>query len=239
MTYELELAAEAKEGPLMANDSKSNTKQEIISAAWGQFQRNGYNATTYATIADQLGIGRSLVQYHFPKKEELPISLISWVIEQSREALGVTDEEMRGDYVAFYRVGLCAFTYLLDEGFSLFLSEMLENRVITDALVEMNAKWAISHKNLEWNLSNDEIERSVIMAMGGFYDYLYHCLKTEKKFDVRSCLAMAVCASANSCDPGRSYTLEDFALTEAQSKQMKAVISVVSSRFKEETTNTN
>ena len=68
----------------------NQTKTEIIHAAWRQFRTSGYHATTYASIAKACGIGRSLVQYHFPRKEELPISLVSWALEQSGHCLGAS-----------------------------------------------------------------------------------------------------------------------------------------------------
>jgi AcrR family transcriptional regulator len=47
------------------------TRAAILEAAAGSFRQNGFEATTLAGIADQLGITRSAVLHHFRSKDSL------------------------------------------------------------------------------------------------------------------------------------------------------------------------
>ena len=218
------------EEPMPAT-TPSQTKIEITHAAWRQFRTSGYHATTYASVAKDRGIGRSLVQYHFPRKEELPISLVSWALEQSEHCLGANVENAIDDHVAFYKIGVCTFTFLLDGGFSRFLREMLESRAITEALLAMNIEWALAHTDSEFTAGKEEVVRTVITNMGGFYDYLYHCLSAGKKFNVADCLATSVYASATALAEGQHYSPADFHVDEKLAGEIRTAANAMSERF--------
>lgn len=209
----------------------NQTKTEIAYSAWQQFRSLGYHTTTYASIAKDCSIGRSLVQYHFPRKEELAISLVSWALEQSGQCLGTTVENAVDDHVAFFKIGVCTFTFLLDRGFSRFLLEILESRAITEALLAMNVEWSLARTGPGFAADREKLVRAVVTNMGGFYDYLYHCLSVGKAFDVADCLATSVYASATALAEHHHYSPADFRMDEELASEIYTAVDAISDRF--------
>ncbi len=86
-------------------------------------QRRGYHAFSYADIAEQVGIRKASIHYHFPGKNDLARSVITRYREMARMGLAtvqasIADPAQRlGAYVAYFgeevegvpRICLCAF----------------------------------------------------------------------------------------------------------------------------------
>lgn len=64
-----------------------DTRARLLSAAATSFLQHGYEATTLEQIADQLGITRPAVLYHFKTKEALLSAITEPVIETIRETV--------------------------------------------------------------------------------------------------------------------------------------------------------
>lgn len=60
----------------MKNDSTPASVTSIISAAKSVFSRNGYHRSTIAVIAEEAGVSRGLLHYHFKNKDEILVSVI-------------------------------------------------------------------------------------------------------------------------------------------------------------------
>ena len=133
--------------------------------------------------------------------------------------------------MAFYKIGVCTFTFLLDRGFSRFLQEMLESRAITEALLAMNIEWSLARTGPGFAAGKEEVVRTVITNMGGFYDYLYHCLSEGKEFNVADCLATSVYASAAALAEGHHYSPADFHVDEKLAGEIRAAVDAISEKF--------
>lgn len=59
-----------------------NTRDTIVNVANELFHRQGYNMTSIADIADQIGITKGNLQYHFRSKEDLLVTVIELRMEQ-------------------------------------------------------------------------------------------------------------------------------------------------------------
>ena len=187
------------------------TRQRIEHEAWKQFRDVGYDATTYASIARACGVGRSLVQYHFPRKEDLPTSLLAWVLEESQHVLGIDETQLMGNHVEFYKVGCCAFGFLLGNwGFQDFMMEILASRNVTETLNEYFVQWNIERISKTTSITDKDIDRTIVMSMGAFYDYIFHCLMTGREFDVFGSLANLTYMSAVALEGTGSYQASDF-----------------------------
>lgn len=57
--------------------TESGTKQRIMDLAQDVLRQKGYNGFSYADISAPLGVKNAAIHYHFPKKEDLGVSLIS------------------------------------------------------------------------------------------------------------------------------------------------------------------
>lgn len=169
----------------MARPRNEELKEKIERQAWGLFRAQGYDATSYAAIAQACGISRNLVQYHVPKKESLAISLMESILRASHRALGKSEADLRGDFAAIYETGTCYFAFLLQsEGYRTFLLDIIRGRDLTESILAFNADWAL--ERVDGPSSDDDLQRvmrSVVVHMGGFYELLYHCLKNDKPFD--------------------------------------------------------
>ena len=61
----------AKALPASRREQREQTRQRILDAAVERFARSGFDAASLADIAQQAGVTKALVQYHFSTKEQL------------------------------------------------------------------------------------------------------------------------------------------------------------------------
>jgi TetR/AcrR family transcriptional regulator, transcriptional repressor for nem operon len=55
---------------------KEDTAQQILDVAQHLLQLRGYNAFSYADIAETVGIRKASIHYHFPSKHDLAVALV-------------------------------------------------------------------------------------------------------------------------------------------------------------------
>ncbi|NEP15152.1 MAG: TetR/AcrR family transcriptional regulator [Symploca sp. SIO2C1] len=72
---------------------QSDTAQKILSVAQRLVQERGYNAFSYGDIAEELGIRRAAIHYHFPCKNDLGRGLVVRYREACRQLLQQIDLE--------------------------------------------------------------------------------------------------------------------------------------------------
>lgn len=61
----------AKALPASRREQREQTRQRILDAAVERFARSGFDAASLSDIAQQAGVTKALVQYHFATKEQL------------------------------------------------------------------------------------------------------------------------------------------------------------------------
>src|SRR5688572_22857459 len=103
-------------------NTQRNTEQEIIDTATFLMQHRGYHAFSYADIAEQVGIRKASIHYHFPGKNDLARSVVARYRAAGRAFIEQLHRENRDpaqqleQYIAFYyqelqgqpRMCLCA-----------------------------------------------------------------------------------------------------------------------------------
>ena len=178
----------------MARPTNDELKAKIMAEAWRQFRDQGYTATSYATVAEACGISRNLAQYHFPKKDRLAIAFMEDLLVRCQQALGYSDDQVSGDYQRIYELGCCFFAHLLEQGYDRFLLDVIESREMTESVIAFNGAWALQRTG-ETSVSDEVQQRAmrvVVIHMGGFYEWLYHCLRNGLPFDVPQELALVM-----------------------------------------------
>jgi AcrR family transcriptional regulator len=74
-------------------DAKSDTRQRILDVALDLFTEQGYDGTSLREIAEQLGVTKAALYYHFESKEDILMALHMRIHDFGREALMLIGEE--------------------------------------------------------------------------------------------------------------------------------------------------
>jgi AcrR family transcriptional regulator len=109
---------EAPVVPRTAPPAASNdTRQRILDVALDLFTEQGYDGTSLRQIAEQLGVTKAALYYHFESKEDILMALHMRIHEFGRDALMLIGEQP---------VSLALWEQLLDQ----VVGEMLAQRKI-------------------------------------------------------------------------------------------------------------
>ena len=73
-------------------DPKSDTRQRILDVALDLFTEQGYDGTSLREIAEQLGVTKAALYYHFESKEDILMALHMRLHDFGREALMLIGE---------------------------------------------------------------------------------------------------------------------------------------------------
>jgi AcrR family transcriptional regulator len=68
-------------------DAKSDTRQRILDVALDLFTEQGYDGTSLREIAEQLGVTKAALYYHFESKEDILLALHMRMHEFGKDAL--------------------------------------------------------------------------------------------------------------------------------------------------------
>jgi AcrR family transcriptional regulator len=104
----------AELGPLHADTRrrrKAERPKEIVEAAFEEFSRNGYAATTLEQIAERAGVTKGTIYVYFENKEQLFISMVreltkatlDTVIDMFERHQGSTAELLRDQFSFIYQ----------------------------------------------------------------------------------------------------------------------------------------
>ncbi|MDP8245805.1 MAG: TetR family transcriptional regulator [Candidatus Hinthialibacter antarcticus] len=68
-------------------EEAQETRKKILRAALDVFSKKGYSKSTFVDIADQIGLTKGAVYWHFKSKEELLIELIYIMLSKEEEQI--------------------------------------------------------------------------------------------------------------------------------------------------------
>ena len=126
----------------------SGTHERILDVMQLLIQTRGYSAISYQSIADELGIRKASVHYHFATKEVLGIA----VVERYREQINEMLESMADENDAWVRLDgyLVPFLTFGESGDRICLCGALagESLALPDAQRELVAEFFDEHQ--EW-----------------------------------------------------------------------------------------
>lgn len=75
------------------NEPRQDNRERILDAANRLFYIKGYNQTSFADVADEVGISKGNLHYHFRSKDDLLEAIISLRINAIEKNLSQWDEE--------------------------------------------------------------------------------------------------------------------------------------------------
>jgi AcrR family transcriptional regulator len=79
--------------PLAGTTAPNDTRQRILDVALDLFTEQGYDGTSLREIAEQLGVTKAALYYHFESKEDILMALHMRIHDFGREALMLIGEE--------------------------------------------------------------------------------------------------------------------------------------------------
>jgi len=83
----------------------NSTKEKILDIAENLIRTQGYNAFSYADIADVLRIKKATIHYYFPSKSDLGEAVIEQVLGRYTDLFGQwTDFDCKTQYVNFINI---------------------------------------------------------------------------------------------------------------------------------------
>lgn len=75
------------------NDSKAGNRERIIETANRLFYTKGYNQTSVADVADELGLSKGNLHYHFRSKDDLLEAVVEYRLQAIKQNLARWDSE--------------------------------------------------------------------------------------------------------------------------------------------------
>lgn len=67
--------------------ARQSRRQEIVDAALTHFVQHGYEGTSVGAIADEVGVTKAAVSYHFPSKDDLLAAVAGPLLEELDQLL--------------------------------------------------------------------------------------------------------------------------------------------------------
>lgn len=149
----------------------------IESAAFRLFRETGYKLTSYTMIAEEAGVGRPLVQYYFPKKDDLAISFILRTMDSIRDLMHSAGKPSHLSQGSVAQLGQVYYTFLLSsEEMRRLALDLLTSRQVTSRVIEANATYTIPLLG-DGGDEDSQLAVASIKATGGVYELIYRGLE--------------------------------------------------------------
>ncbi len=221
----------------MPRPRNDEIREKVLIAFWKSFQEEGYEAASYGRIAKELKINKALVQYHYPKKEQIAIALMERLLSESEDVLHIDRTgNIAQDFASLYRIGQTFFAFLLQKkGYRQFLYDVIKSRDLTEDVLAFDLSWALQFVTIDIpdssESANADVDRSVILRMGGFYELLYHCLKNDLPFDVSAGLNDVLVAFIVALGYTKEQATEFLAPGMMDEAELESAVSVLNERL--------
>ncbi len=148
-------------------------KKRIRQAAFVLMYERGIKQTSYTAIAQKAGVGRPLVQRHYPKKDELLVLFISQLVDTCKARLTDFDQETTDPLLRTLHLSqLYLQTVLYDENMQALTLEILSNRDITGAMVRHHFESSFVWVAMQSSDDQQEAYEASIKAIGGIDELL-------------------------------------------------------------------
>ncbi len=166
-------------------DIQGVDKKDIIRrAAFKLLMSKGFSKTSYSDIAEESGCTRALVQYYFPKKEELLNDFISRLLILSDRHLVNRGLKTDSCLLVFYVTGYLHFFFLLENSAILPLTrDIIARRTHSQTALSLMVDWTSRYDELACK-DQEDITTAVFLAVGGAYEYIAYRLDSGESIDI-------------------------------------------------------
>ena len=173
----------------MARPKNEEERERIQRNAFNLFSQQGIEASSFADIAKNSFVTKSLVQYYFPKKDKF----ITDFVRKSMDCVQKISEQIPGfdekepleklvciAYIQFYFA-------VYNDKMSRLSIDILRDRAITKTVIDQAAQCNIDYLGEE--LAGEDMEQirlALQFLYGGTFDYIYTCTVEGKDIDINT-----------------------------------------------------
>jgi len=136
-------------------------KREILLSSQQLFMEKGYRKVTYKQIADMVGISKSLLQYYFPKKNELLKELMNQNFNKWIKTIPTTDL-----YTKLATFLLMFFDFISEnKQIRKFMIEIIDNNELFNSFMSFFSDW-LENKEFTQQV-NDKFKAALLFSFSG------------------------------------------------------------------------
>lgn len=195
----------------MRPEIENPNKRRIRQAAFALMYERGFTAASYSDIAARAGVGRPLVQRHFPKKEQFVLDMIERATELCKQTLrehdGATTERVLR---ALHFLQLYQTLVLVDDAMAHLTRDVIANRDLTGAVID--AHWESTFQYCDGGAMG--AREAAVRVLGGTYELMTVRMAAGEPLDAGS-LAAQTMAAFLALTVDESYTAAHDAMTAA------------------------
>ena len=170
----------------------TKTQEEILDAAKYIYQKIGYRGSTFQMLVDRSGISRSLINYYFPKKQDVLVTFLGNHLDKITEYV---TEQYCGDSIMIYMLSTTLYnqSMIKDERTHNFQMDVLFR---TDKENGPYKNYDLLYKNivLEYNvdITEDELYLKEIAIFGANAELLLTYLRTSFEISFKTCVEQTI-----------------------------------------------
>lgn len=175
----------------MRPGTENPNKRRIRQAAFALMYERGFTATSYSDIAARAGVGRPLVQRHFPKKEQFVLDMIAQAAALCRQTLRAQDADCDSKTLrSLHFLQLYQELILINESMRNLTREVLASRDLTRVIID-------THRESTFVFFDDgasDVREATAKALGGIYELIVMCMDQGESLDANALAAQTMAA---------------------------------------------
>ncbi len=176
----------------MGRNPDLEKKLQIEQTARKLFRQKGFAGTSYQQIAEEMGIEKTNVQRHFPKKEIFVEHFFQDLLDAIAQYYKVKDRVETEYFRSLYQIGTIYFSFLLLPDMQKFTTDVLSDRKLTEVMIQKDMQWAAAYLSAFSLKEPSDFQSDVALVMGGIYELLYQHLQGNVTTDPQALMTQAI-----------------------------------------------
>ncbi|MGI6535798.1 MAG: TetR/AcrR family transcriptional regulator [Eggerthellaceae bacterium] len=162
-------------------------------ATYRSLIQRGFDDTSYRSIAEETGRQRSLVQYYFPKKEDMATSFLQQLTRLQEQYLANRLEMGKDDFIAYqYTLAQLHYFFLTSTPqMQRLVRQMLTHRSVISEIIENELDWTADYL-ADRHVDIEDAETTVVVTLGGIYELLYYRLRKDRPINAEALARQAI-----------------------------------------------
>ncbi len=160
----------------------NHTNRVINETTFKLLVQNGYDKLTYQKIATSCGVERALVQYYFPKKQNIASDFFIYTWDLAAEFVESVNPPVTGQKASVW-VSCLHYSFLVStEKLRELTLELIDSRRVTDGFSDLLTERSIALVNLNFDEERTLLVRNINRKLvGSLLDDLYHRLSLHEE----------------------------------------------------------